>query len=196
MAPTQDEQTKISGIVQEVLDENYTPLQIKNFTLKEDTENDKSLVTCELVLGEQEILVEGQGSGVVDALFCTIIKELSIQYSSLNNIQLIDFIMKVTPEKKGIGSSGFVSIDLAVRNRRGNKTHFLHKSRSIIGAAIQVVQKCIEYFINSELAIVQLKKSLQNAKERNRMDLVTKYTHMMSELVKNMPYNNILMEEK
>ena len=196
MAPTQNEQTKISGIVQEVLDENYTPLQIKNFTLKEDMENDKSLVTCELVLGEQEILVEGQGSGVVDALFCTIIKELSIQYPSLSNIQLVDFIMKVKPEKNGIGSNGFVSIDLAVRNRRGNKTNFLHKSRSIIGTVIQVVQKCIEYFINSELAIIQLKKSLQNAKERNRMDLVTDYTHKMSELVKNMPYNKILTEEK
>jgi len=196
MAPTQDEQTKISGIVQEVLNENYISLQIKNFALKEDLEHDKSLVTCQLLLGEEEILVEGQGSGVVDALFCTIIKELSIQYSSLNNIQLVDFIMKVTPEKKGIGSNGFVSIDLAVRNGRGNKTHFLHKSRSIIGTVIQVVQKCIEYFINSELTIIQLKKSLQNANERNRMDLVTKYTRMMSELVKNMPYNNILMEEK
>tara|TARA_R100000008_G_scaffold44286_1_gene25751 strand:+ start:768 stop:1358 length:591 start_codon:yes stop_codon:yes gene_type:complete len=196
MAPTQNEQTKISEIVQKVLNKKYVPLQIKNFGLKEDLENDKSLVTCELVHGKEKILVEGQGSGVVDALFCTIIDELNTQYSSLRNIQLIDFIMKVKPERNGIGSNGFVKIDLAVRNRRGNKTHFLHESRSIIGAVVQVVQKCIEYFINSELAIIQLKKSLQNAKERNRMDLVTKYTHMMSELVKNMPYNNILMEEK
>ena len=81
-------------------------------------------------------------------------------------------------------------------NRRGKKIHFLHKSKSIISAIILVVQKTIEYFINSELAVIQLKKSLQNARERNRIDLVTEYTRMMTELVKNMTYNKIITEEK
>ena len=196
MAPSQNEQTKINKIVCKVLNESYIQLQIKDFALKEDLENDKSLVTCLLELGEKEILLEGQGSGVVDALFCTIINELNSEYSSLNNIQLIDFILKAKPIKTGFGSGGFVKVDLAVANKRGKKIHFLHESRSIIGAIIQVVQRTIEYFINSELAVIQLKKSLQNARERNRIDLVTEYTRMMTELVKNTSYNKILTEEK
>jgi len=196
MSPTQDEQTKINKIVLDVLNDKYTTLQISNFTLKEDLENDKSLVSCELTLGKEKYLLEGQGSGVVDALFCTTIKELSIQFPSLNNIHLVDFVMKVKPEKRGFGSGGFVSIDLAVRNGRGKKIHFLHKARSIIGAVIQVVQKCLEYFINSELAVVRLKKCLQSAKKRNRIDLKEKYTLMMTELVKNMPYTKIIENEK
>jgi len=196
MTPTQNEQAKISGIVCEVLNESYVSLQVKNFILEEDLENDESLVNCQLMLGEKEIQLEGQGSGVVDALFCAIINVLSPEFSSLNNIQLVDFILKAKPTKKGFGSAGFVNIELAVTNSRGKKIHFLHKSKSIIGAAISVIQKTIEYFINSELAMIQLKKSLQNAEERGRMDLVTKYTDMMSELVKNMPYNKIIMEKE
>tara|TARA_R100000808_G_C2143161_1_gene150937 strand:+ start:845 stop:1435 length:591 start_codon:yes stop_codon:yes gene_type:complete len=196
MPPTQHEQMKINNIISDVLNENYVSLRIKNFTLKEDLENDKSLVTCELALGEEKFLLEGQGSGVVDALFCTTIKELSIQYPSLNNIQLIDFIMKVKPEKNGFGSAGFVKIDLAVSNGRGKKIRFLHESRSIIGAVIQVVQKCLEYFVNSELAVVELKKCLQSAKKRNRIDLREKYTLMMTEMVKNMPYTKIIENKK
>jgi len=196
MTPTQNEQTKISKIVREVLNESYIPLRVKNFILEEDLGNDKSSITCQLMVGGEEVQLKGQGSGLVDALFCTIIEELSSEYPSLNNIQLIDFILKAKPVKKGFGSGGFVKVDLAVSNRRGEKSHFLHEARSLNGAVILVVQKTIEYFVNSELAVIQLKKSLQNAVDRDRIDLVTKYTGMMSELVKNMPYNKIMTEEK
>ena len=196
MTPSQSEQAKINEIVCKVLNESYVHLQIKDFILKEDLENDKSLVTCELTLGERTIQLEGRGAGVVDALFCTIINELNSEYPSLNNIQLIDFILKAKPIKKGFGSGGFANVDLAVANSRGKKIHFLHEARSIIGAVILVVQKAVEYFINSELAMLRLKKSLQSAEERGRIDLVTEYTTMMTELVKNMSYNKIMMEEK
>ena len=196
MTPSQNEQAKINKIVRDVLNELYAPLQIKNFVLKEDLENDKSLVTCQLVLGEKKRSIEGSGDGVVDALFCTIADELSPEYSSLNNIKLVDFVLKAKPIKKGFGSGGLVSVDLAVGNQRGKKIHFLHEARSIIGAIILVVQKTIEYFINSELAMIQLRKSLNSAKKRNRIDLEEKYVIMMSELVKNMPYNKVMKEKK
>jgi hypothetical protein len=196
MSPTQNELTKIMDIVHSVLNESYVPLRIKDFTLKEDLENDKSLITCQLMLGEENAFLEGQGDGVVDALFCTIINELSSEYSSLNSIQIIDFILKAKPVKRGFGSGGFVNIDLAIRNRLGEKTHFLHEARSLNGAVILVVQKTIEYYVNSELAALQLKKSLRNAKKRNRTDLEEQYINMMSELVKNMPYNKIIKEKE
>ena len=109
---------------------------------------------------------------------------------------LIDFILKAKPVKRGFGSGGFVNIDLAIRNRLGEKTHFLHEARSLNGAVILVVQKTIEYYVNSELAVLQLKKSLQNAKKRNRTDLEEQYINMMSELVKNMPYSKIIKEKE
>ena len=196
MAPSQNEQAKINEIVRDVLNESYLFLKIKNFVLKEDLENDKSLVTCQLMLGEKEHSLEGCGDGVVDALFCTIINELSPEYSSLNNIKLVDFVLKAKPIKKGFGSGGPVGVDLAVGNQRGKKIHFLHEARSIIGAIILVVQKTIEYFINSELAMIQLGKSLNNAKKRNRVDLEERYVIMMSELVKNMPYSKIMKEKE
>ena len=93
---------------------------------------------------------------------------------------MIDFILKAKPVKRGFGSGGFVNIDLAIRNRLGEKTHFLHEARSLNGAVILVVQKTIEYYVNSELAVLQLKKSLRNAKKRNRTDLEEQYINMMS----------------
>tara|TARA_Y100000034_G_scaffold96597_1_gene117682 strand:+ start:917 stop:1534 length:618 start_codon:yes stop_codon:yes gene_type:complete len=201
MPPSPTELAKIDKIVRDALSDSYVRMQISNFILKEDLENECSTISCKLLLEDgksfaKSYKIEGSGNGVVDALLCAVVKKLSETYKSLKDIHLTDFILKAKPTRKGFGSDGFVNIDLAIRNRRGEKAHFLHEGRSLNGAAILVVQKSIEYFLNSELAIIHLKKCLGSAKKRNRMDLVTKYTAMMAELVKNMPYTKIIKEKE
>ena len=50
----------------------------------------------------------------------------------------------------------------------------------------------LEYFINSERAFVAMCHALKDAKERNRSDLVQRYTNTMAELVRNTSYSEVI----
>ena len=58
----------------------------------------------------------------------------------------------------------------------------------MVTAAIKAIVAAAEYFINSELAVESLYKGIQSAKERARPDLIELYTFQLSELVKNVSY--------
>jgi len=59
-------------------------------------------------------------------------------------------------------------------------------------SAARVVSKCIEYFINSENAFFVLKSAVEDAKKRDRPDLVKIYTAQLAEIVKNTSYKKII----
>ena len=49
-----------------------------------------------------------------------------------------------------------------------------------------------EYFVNSERAYITLYKALENARERNRQDLVDTYKAQMAEVVKSTSYSEVI----
>ena len=65
---------------------------------------------------------------------------------------------------------------------------FRETSTSMVTAAIKAIVSAAEYFINSELAVESLYKGIQGAKKRTRPDLIELYTFQLSELVKNVSY--------
>jgi hypothetical protein len=50
----------------------------------------------------------------------------------------------------------------------------------------------VEYFVNAERAFIMLYKSRQDAKERARDDLVTRYTRELAEVVKSTSYSEVV----
>jgi hypothetical protein len=65
----------------------------------------------------------------------------------------------------------------------------------MIAASVDVVCKTIEFFVNSERAVLRLKQLIKDASERNRGDLYNQYTLKLSELVFNTSYEKSLKEE-
>jgi len=124
------------------------------------------------------------------------IQQLSKDYPSLEQIRLSEFHVKakIKNKRKSIGSDAPVKVELVVENASHIKIPFSHEARSLNNAACKAVIKTVEYFINCEVAIIKLKKCILDAKDRNRSDLLEKYTLMMSEIVKNMSYKNILTQ--
>ena len=59
-------------------------------------------------------------------------------------------------------------------------------------ATIKVVIDAVEYFINSEIAFLELKKCVGDAKKRNRQDLLRGFTSLMSEVVSIVQYKDLL----
>ena len=76
-----------------------------------------------------------------------------------------------------------VEIRLTIKTSRFNRVHFRHQSSSMVSAAIEVMRQAIEFFVNLECAILQLHKNVEDAKKRNRQDLLSNYTYKMSDLV-------------
>ena len=61
-----------------------------------------------------------------------------------------------------------------------------------VGTTILGMQQAFEYLINAELAVVQLHKNIQDAKKRNRTDLVSQYTKQLTELVRIISYEQTI----
>ena len=56
----------------------------------------------------------------------------------------------------------------------------------------RTVIAAVEYFVNAERAFITLYRSRQDARERNRDDLVTRYTEELAEVVKSTSYAEVI----
>ena len=96
--------------------------------------------------------------------------------------------------KEPAASDAVGQVRLDVKNSMGATFDFTHSSRSVIGSAVVVVLKAVEYFVNSELAFIRTWKGLQDAKARARTDQVETYTRHLAELVRNTSYSAVIEE--
>jgi predicted HAD superfamily phosphohydrolase len=122
----------------------------------------------------------------------------ALEYQSLETLELADFAVGARLDTKNqisdADSVGEVSID--VKNSEGAHFLFSDASRSIATSTARAVIAVVEYFVNAERAFIMLYKSLEDAKERNREDLVTRYTRELAEVVKSTSYTEVLESMK
>jgi len=195
--PEDEMQKKYTRIVKEVLGKDFIGIGISQFILREDIQNNCSQISCFLTLkngSTDSILIEGAGNGMVDALFNCIIEQLNDKYMSLRQIEFGDFGLKVKlkESRRWRKSDAPVEIRLALRSGDNKKLYFKAQSTSLVGTTILGMQKAFEYLINAELAVVQLHKNIQDAKKRNRTDLVSQYTKQLTELVRIISYEQTI----
>lgn len=184
-------QKKCQLIVRNLLKEDYVELCVNNFILRE---GDKTSIECEVYFSNDwnSIFIEGTGDGFIDALFNTMVTHFSEQFTSLKNISFDDFIMQVKFKSNVRRSASPVEIKLALKTAREKNIYFSSESQSMVKAAIAVVVNACEYLINAEIAIVQLKENIEDAKGRRRNDLVEIYTHHMMDLVNITSYESVV----
>jgi len=194
-------QDKNKKIAQNILKNEYIKIKICNFSLQEDLAKEQSQIEGTLLLvssEEQAYEIRGAGKGLVDALFSTIIKKLLHDYISLEGIRFLEFMVSVDLSKgrRKSKSDAPVEICLVISNSSDKELYFRYKSKSIISALINAILKAIEYLINIELAVLRSHESIAEAKERNRFDLVEKWTFDLVELVKTTSYEKLLKSKK
>ena len=198
MAPTEHEQKQIRAKIKEFLKESdsYVTMSVDSFSLEEDIKNKTSTISGNLLINNKKIIIRGSGVGIVDAFLRTVIEKLLDRYPSLQNIKLSEFYASAKIKKKARpGSDATVSVNLVLENIKRGKIHFSHSAQSLNTATILVVTEAIEYFINSEIAFLKLKSCIEDAKSRDRVDIVNKYMFLMVEVVKNMNYDKVLTKK-
>ncbi len=175
---------------------DYLELNIARMSLEEDFEAGLSHVVVDTIdAGGNAIAVDGRGVGLVDALWSGLLERFSVEYQSLRSIELIGFTVTTNIETKTdatFGSDAVGLVTLQLRNSQGKVFSFSDESRSLARSSARAVVAGVEYFVNAERAFIMLHRGLQDARERNRTDLVTRYTKELAEVVKSTSYAEVI----
>lgn len=181
-------------LIKRVLGGNYLQLELRHLTIDEAPDEDCQ-VTIETV-DTQGISqrVEGTGQGMVDALLKGLLVRYAREYHSLESIEMANFRVEAQQGTKQHKSGGdaMSTVTIVVKNSEGNRFEFVDESRSMVSSAARAALASVEYFVNAERAFITLYKSRQDAQERQRHDLVTRYTSEMAEVVKSTSYTEVI----
>lgn len=197
--PEAKKQKDTEKLAKDVLGNDYVNLKISKFALKEDFEREKSVISCNLFINHtQKSQIKGTGVGPIDALYTAMIDKFSGSYASLEDVELVDIsiVVKLKEKIRKSGTDAPVTASLVIKNSEDKMLYFSGTSRSINGAAIEAARHSIEFFINSELAVLRLYEDIKDAQKRNRPDIAERNTVILSELVKTTSYVKSINKHK
>jgi hypothetical protein len=194
--PDQLQKDETLKLVKGFLKEKYVKLLIRNVVIRENLETDETTVECTAQLGPQMVEIKSTGAGLIDALFSGMREHFSQQYFSLDDIEFMDFSIDVDPltRRTREGTDVAVVVDIYVSNSTGTRYQFSTTSRSFNNAAIKSVIDAIEYYLNCEVAVLELKHIIEQIKKSGRPELETKYVIMLSEIVRSASYVKSIQE--
>jgi len=195
---TQDE---LQSLTREVLADDYVQLQISRYSLTEDLESGRAFIATQLSQSKQAAprSIEGEGVGLVDALFKGIQQALVADYPSIANIYFVDF--HVAGDFRGAKREGARTdvpgvVRLGVENSAGRAFAFEHVSPSVSASSVRAVLLAVEHFVNAELAVLKVYSWIADARRRSRPDLAEKYTQRLADLVQNASYSETIERTK
>ena len=192
-------------VAREVLKKKYLSFTINQLGINEDLAGKKTSICCALTITNLEdkkidYNIDGNGKGLVDALFNALTARLVDDCHSLANLCLEEFSVNVDEadlrklRRTGRGTDAHVITSLRINNGNGKLIPFESRDQSMITSSVDVVRKTIEFFVNSERAVLCLKDLIEDAEKRNRSDLCERYTIMLSSLIYNTSYEKSLKE--
>lgn len=184
-------------LIKKVLGKDYLELEVKHLAVEEDP-GVSAKVKISVVDGGAPVEIEGQGVGVVDAIYAAMLARFALEYQSLKTITLAGFTVDADVETRqgraGLDAVGKVTID--VINSEGHRFSFSDASRSVTGSVARAVLAVVQYFVNAERAFITLHKARKDALDRGRPDLVARFTGELAEVVKSTSYAEVIEQIK
>jgi hypothetical protein len=180
-------------LIRRVLGKDYLELSLGHLAVDEDPEVGTRVKVT--VIDGSPVEIEGQGVGVVDALYHALLGRFAIEYQSLKSIALAGFNVGADVEttkkaKAGVDAVGTVTID--VINSEHRRFTFSDSSRSVTTSVGRAVLAVVQYFVNAERAFIMLHKARRDAQERGRHDLVARFTAELAEVVESTSYAEVI----
>lgn len=192
------EQVEMLIRMKEILQEQYMHLRVRSYTVHEDLEGAHEgapcKISCDLVSEHGEKLsVEGSGVGTIDAFFNALRTRLADEYPSLRSIEFSDFSIRgLFSNEDSRDTNADAEATVGILNSEGREFIFKATASSVSRAGLQATVHAAEYFVNSERTFVRLHEILSHYRSEGRSDLVQKYTTLMSEVVKNTSYSEVV----
>ena len=171
--------------IKEFLKEDYLEIIINKFAFSDNFQKKASIVRVEFVEKEanetRTFKIRKQGNGAIDALFKSLLKHYSRKYKSLNHISFKGF--EVSPDfkkTKTSGSDAMAEVKVVFSDSADELMTFYNKNSSVLSATVLTIVKAFEFYINYEKAYSKLKILIEDAKDRDRGDLLQRYTYQLS----------------
>lgn len=193
-----EKQREMIGEMKEVLQDDYVHLALEKYTLTEDLRAESCQIRS--TLGEADgstFEVTGEGVGAIDAFFAGLRESLADDYPSLKSIRFSKFeIQGLLSSKAGPRQTARAEAEatVGIENSEGREFVFQSTAPSVARAGLEATLEAAEYFVNSERTYVELHDILEHYRSEGRTDLVEKYTELMSEVVENTSYSEVVEE--
>ena len=81
---------------------------------------------------------------------------------------------------------------VGIRNSHDAEFVFQARHASVFQAALLATLRATEFFVNSEKTFVRLHEILEHYRSVGRMDLIEKYTELMTRVVANTSYGEVV----
>ena len=189
-------QEHLLELCKEILGEDYLYLEVLRYDAHEDFVTGESAVRCDVrdQLTNEEFLIEGSGVGAVDAFFHGLKDYYAKEHLSLDTVRVHDFRVgaKMESRQREDGADAAAEVTIDVQNSYGKLFRFSHTSRSVLLSALNATLDVVEYFVNSERAIIRLHNAIQHARDEGRSDTVADYTGKLTDLVENTSYTEVI----
>lgn len=188
-------QDKMRSLMEEILQDDYIELDVEGYTLEENFDDGVCHIQCRMNdLNGDKIEVHGQGVGTIDALFSALRAHLAEDYPSLKSISFSQFSIKglISSEGELASTKAEAEATVGIINSAGREFVFQSKVPSVSRAGVQATVEATEYFVNSERTYVRLHEILEHYRGEGRTDLVEKYTDLMSQVVQNTSYSEVV----
>ena len=185
---------RMIALMREILQDDYSEWTVRMYSLTESLETESPCrITARLMrTNGSELLVEGEGVGSIDALFNGLKQRLGDDYPSLKSIRFSQFSINALVSGSGSGSDSVAEATVGILNSEDQEFIFTAKATSISRAGVEATIAAAEYFVNSEQTFVRLHEILEHYRETGRTDLVDKYTEIMSRVVANTSYSEVV----
>ncbi len=191
-----DKQKKMIGLMKEILQEDYLQLTVHRYTLEEDLDEASVSIRCRLSDQKADgFEVGGSGVGVIDALFDGLKQRMADDYPSLKSIRFSEFSIEGLisgEDSPDVATKAEAVATVGIINSEDQEFQFEAKAPSVSRAGIQATILAAEYFVNSERTYVKLHEILEHYRSEGRTDLVEKYTDLMSKVVENTSYSEVV----
>jgi hypothetical protein len=189
-----EKQERMQQKMREILQDDYLTLKIEAYTMREELEAGTCRISCELRRGKDRIVAEGEGVGMVDALFGAMRTWLAEDYPSLKSIEFSQFTIRglLSSDDRKLNTKAQAEATVGITNSSGREFIFTATAPSMSHAGVRATVAGIEYFVNSERTFVRLHEILEHYRKENRADLVQKYMGLMSEVVENTSYSEVV----
>lgn len=169
---------------------NKLSLNLQSYAL--DEKKSEAIIKICLEVDKEEVLIQGEGVGLVDAGFNAYIDYFSEKHPSLSTISLSDVYFQIdTGNREVLDLKSKTLLKLEFENDKKNKTCFSDRTQSMSFTAISVLTKAIEFYVNSELLFKRLKYLLDDAESRGRHDVASNFKYALTKVVEVTSYQSI-----
>lgn len=186
--PQEFKRTEVKKIIEKVLGNTRTNLVPISICVSESLEDDFTITDFSFEMSGLEskivTLNDQRGKGFVDGLFTGLHHYFVNDYNSLEKLKLADYnvnpIMKNTRNSMGTDAQASVSLSVAVGSH--GIAEFHNTSRSMIYSSFHAALEAFQFYINCDRTFDRIQLFVEDAKARNRSDVMSQCVYDLSKL--------------